>query len=120
VGYVAVVVSADVTSVQLVSSGGVLDSMVPSSGVAVLATTGVTGLGGTTVVGLDAAGTKVGTVPADQGTTSVSGCAGVVPGHPTTPPTTTPPVVGPTVPPGGATASTVVPPASIQPAVRMP
>jgi hypothetical protein len=115
-GWVAVVVSGDVASVRLVSpSGAVLDSMTPSSGVVVLATTGATALAGTSAVALDAGGATVATVATDQAA-SASG-----PGCMSTPPVSVPPTtvpgVDPTTSTTGPTTSTVVPP-SVVPSVE--
>lgn len=112
-GFAVVAVSADVTTVRLVSAGGaVLDSMAPSSGVAVLATTGATGLGGTSVVGVDATGGVVATVAVDQGTSSSAGCGTTAPVP--VPPTTVPPTTVPQgTSPGGTVPSTTVPPTAV-------
>ena len=102
-------VSSDVVSVRLVSSSGaVLDTMAPSSGVAVLAATGETALAGTSVVGLDAAGATVATVSTAQDAPTASPvCITVSPmpigSVPTTTPvaTTGPVTTVPTSVPGG-------------------
>ena len=117
--YAVVAVSSDVAAVRLVSaSGALLDAMAPTAGIAVVATTDGAGLAGATVVGLDAAGTAVATVPSDQGTSAVSGGCTVP---------TPLPAPGATAPGGtpttttGPTTSTVVPGRalpSIEPATR--
>jgi len=110
VGFAVVVVPADVASVRLVSSSGaVLDAVTPSSGVVVAATTDASGFAGSSVVGLDAGGATVATVPADAGMTAATGGCGVPTPVPT--PTQTPtPVPTPTpvatVPGGTGTTTT--------------
>ncbi len=65
--WVAIWAGAGVTSVHLASStGGVVDSMAPVAGLAVLAQAGTSGLTGTNVVGVDQSGATVGVAPADQ------------------------------------------------------
>lgn len=110
-----VAVSPDVTVVRLVSSSGaVLDAMAPTAGIAVMATTGANGLAGTTVVGLDAGGATVATVPSDQGTSNAAGGCGVLPPQPT--PVTTVPG-GPVPTTTGPVTSTVVPPSPPAPVI---
>jgi hypothetical protein len=93
VGWIAVAVGSGVDSVHLVSSTGVvLDSMAPVSGVVVLVATGSNALTGTTAVGLDVGGGTVTTVPADlnAGSPEPPGCAVVPTGPPATTSTTVP------------------------------
>jgi hypothetical protein len=122
VGWVAVVASGDVASVRLESStGAVLDAMVPSSGMAVLAATGGSGLVGTSVVGVDPGGAVLATVAVGAAPSGVGpGCTSVPPGPPvTTPPTTTPvpttTTTTSTTTPSSTdpTSSTVVPPTAV-------
>jgi hypothetical protein len=105
VSWVAVGVGSGVTSVQLVeSTGTVVDTMTPASGVVVLAGVGATLPGGTSVVGLDGAGATLATVPVDQGVAPAPDCSPVVQGPPVTPPTTVPTTV-----PGGSPTTTTAP-----------
>jgi hypothetical protein len=99
VGWVAVLVGSGVASVNLSSGSTVVDSMVPSSGLVVLALPGNPALTGVSVIGVDQSGSTVATAPVEPatGSTESIGCTTLpvnppssVPTAPTPPPTTTP------------------------------
>jgi len=64
VAWVAVRVGAGVDAVRLASGGVVLDASAPTDGIAVLAAPGASATAGATVVGIDAGGAVVATMPA--------------------------------------------------------
>jgi len=106
VGWVAVWVGSAVASVNLSVGGAVVDTMAPTSGIAVLAVPGNPTLAGVTVVGVDPSGAAVATLPADQSSGSGASACTAPPGGPPSTPTTTTSTTVPT------TTSTVSPAAS--------
>jgi hypothetical protein len=91
VGWVALAVGSNVSSVRLESATGtVVDTMAPISGMVVLAAPGSTVPGGMSVVFITGAGSTVATLPANQGMYPAPGCTPVTPIAPVNPPATVP------------------------------
>jgi hypothetical protein len=108
VGWVAVRAGSGVASVQLSVGGAAVDAMAPDSGIVVLAASGIDGLAGASVVGLDPSGASVDSVPVGQAATpdGVAGCPDPISNPPTTPSTTTTVPGGPTPTPTTTTSTT--------------